>query len=100
VSFWFELDVFLAAMGGQPWEIEDYVRWSQSRQAEKLAFAIKTFKARFPACGGLILWMGHDSFPCPVNTSLLDFYGRPKPVCDAIRAVLHASPDDLSGQAS
>jgi len=23
--------------------------------------------------------MGHDSFPCPVNTSILDFEGNPKP---------------------
>jgi beta-mannosidase len=88
VSFWFDLDQFVAERGDEPWEIEDYVSWSQQRQGTKLAFAVKTLKARFPRCGGLILWMGHDSFPCPVNTSLLDFEGKPKPVCKSLMEVL------------
>jgi len=36
-------------------------------------------RARFPRCGGILLWMGHDSFPCPANTAIIDFWGRPKP---------------------
>ena len=24
--------------------------------------------------------MGHDSYPCPINTSIIDFDGNPKPV--------------------
>lgn len=92
VIFWFELGQFLESWGERPWGIQDYVEWSQTRQGDKLAFAIQTYKARFPACGGMILWMGHDAFPCPVNTSLLDFLGRPKPACakitEALRNVL------------
>ncbi len=84
VSFWFDLDEFLTEQGEFPWEIEDYVSWSQGRQADKLGYAIEAVKSRFPGCGGMILWMGHDAFPCPINTSILDFMGRPKPVCEVI----------------
>lgn len=90
-GWWFEMDEFLEERGDLAWEIEDYVAWSQQRQEAKLAYAVKTFKARFPACGGLLIWMGHDSFPCPVNTSLLDFDGNPKPVCAALTKVLSST---------
>ncbi|MCL6101336.1 MAG: hypothetical protein M1292_02430, partial [Bacteroidetes bacterium] len=56
-----------------------YVTWSQERQAKGLAIALKACKKRFPACGGFIIWMGHDSFPCTANTSIIDFDGNPKP---------------------
>jgi beta-mannosidase len=44
-----------------------------------LGLAIRASKARFPGIGGIILWMGHDSFPCAANTSIIDFHGKPKP---------------------
>ena len=80
VSWWIEWGDFLADHGGkEPASLEEYVAWSQGRQTEGLGIALKANKSRFPACGGFIIWMGHDSFPCPVNTSILDFEGNPKP---------------------
>ncbi len=59
--------------------LSEYVAWSQQRQAEALAYAAAASKRRFPACAGFIVWMGHDCFPCPGNTSVIDVEGNPKP---------------------
>jgi len=64
-----------------------WVQRSQARQADLLAIAARACKARFPACGGFIVWMGHDTFPCPVNLSILDFDGNVKPAGHALAAV-------------
>jgi len=66
--------------GKEPLSLEEYVAWSQERQTTGLSIALKANKSRFPECGGFIIWMGHDSYPCPVNTSIIDFDGNPKPV--------------------
>lgn len=81
VSWWIEWDDYKNDHNGQePESIGEYVQWSQARQVEGLAIALKANKSRFPECGGFIIWMGHDSYPCPVNTSIIDFDGNPKPV--------------------
>jgi beta-mannosidase len=49
--------------------------------------AVRAAKARFPRCGGSLLWCGHDCFPCAVNTSIVDFDGQPKPAALALAAV-------------
>lgn len=64
-----------------------WVDASQQRQAEWLAYAARATRTRFPACGGFIVWLGHDTFPCAVSLSLLDADGRPKPVAEAIGRV-------------
>jgi len=64
--------------------LEEFAVWSQMKQAEGLAFAVRTCKRRFPKCGGIIIWMGHDCFPCAVNLSLLDVHGDPKPAALAV----------------
>lgn len=79
VNWWVQWDEYLADKGN-PESLSDYVAWSQQRQSEGLSIAVKASKDRFPACGGFIIWMGHDCYPCMVNTSLLDFEGNPKPV--------------------
>jgi len=79
VSWWIEWDEYITS-GGNSSDINAYIKWSQERQTKGLVMALKKNKERFPACGGFIVWMGHDSFPCPVNTSLIDFDGHPKPV--------------------
>jgi beta-mannosidase len=89
-SWWLQWEPWLAH-GGDPHDLEAHVRWSQNRQAEALAHAMSSCLARFPRCGGLIVWMGHDCFPCPVNTSILDFHGHPKPAALALREVLRPS---------
>lgn len=64
-----------------------YVEQTRQEQAEALAFAARACKARFPRCGGFVVWMGHDCFPCPANTSLIDFARQPKPAWHALREV-------------
>jgi beta-mannosidase len=64
-----------------------YVELSQQLQAEALTIAASACKNRFPKCGGFLVWMGHDSFPCPANTSIIDFLQHPKPAYHALARV-------------
>lgn len=64
-----------------------FVKLSQKRQAEYLAFAAKCSKQRFPCCSGFLIWMGHDAFPCAANTSIIDFEQRPKLAYRALKNV-------------
>ena len=73
--------------GREPASLEEFVAWSQARQAEALVIAARACKGRFPRCGGFIIWMGHDSFPCTANTAIVDFDGEPKPAALALREV-------------
>jgi beta-mannosidase len=86
-SWWIEWPEFVAEMGRDPGDLPEFVAWSQQRQARALEIVARALKSRFPRCGGVIFWMGHDSFPCTANTSIIDFYGRPKPAALAIRQV-------------
>jgi len=74
------------------------VEWSQTRQANAIGQAIRSCKTRFPGIGGIILWMGHDAFPCNANTSIIDFHGQPKPAALAASEVWKTSTKDLHGQ--
>jgi beta-mannosidase len=85
-AWWIQWDDYIAA-GGNAESLDSYVAWSQQRQAEALSIAARACKSRFPRCGGIIIWMGHDTFPCPVNTSVIDFYGARKPAADALAAI-------------
>ena len=85
--WWIEWDQFIAEIGRQPESLEEYVEWSQERQKEALSIAVGACKGRFPRCGGVILWMGHDCFPCTANTSIVDFDGTPKPAAIALREI-------------
>lgn len=62
----------------------EYVEYTRAEQAEKLAVAIRETKRRFPRCGGFLIWMGHDCFPCPSNTSLIEFDHCLKPAFAAV----------------
>lgn len=73
-----------------------YVEFTRREQAEKLACAVRAKKAQFPRCGGFLIWMGHDAFPCLANTSLIEFDHRLKPAAHAIAAVFHTRPGSLS----
>lgn len=88
VNWWIEWnDYLLDHNGGAPKTLEEYVNWSQDRQREGLTIAMKSCKERFPRCGGLIIWMGHDSYPCFSNTSIIDFEGNPKPAAVALSKI-------------
>jgi beta-mannosidase len=91
-SWWIQWQDFLHERGREPGNLEEYVAWSQKRQADALAMAVGTCKRRFPQCGGVILWMGHDSFPCTANTSILDFHGSPKPAVNVVAKVFRGEP--------
>lgn len=94
LDWWNELPVFLARDPGSPVTLETYVNWSRKRQAEALRYAAASCKSRFPACGGIIIWMGHDSFPLTANTSILDYDGEYKPAALALGKVF-CGPDDF-----
>jgi len=83
-SWWIEWPVFVEEYGREPANLEEYVTWSQERQKRALSIAARASKERFPRCGGFLIWMGHDSFPCTANTSIIDFHGNPKPAALAI----------------
>jgi len=83
-AWWIEWDRFIAEHGREPQNLEEYVAWSQGRQMKALSIAVGAVKARFPKVGGIILWMGHDCFPCTANTSIVDFHGQPKPAALAV----------------
>jgi len=82
--WWVEWPRFAEENGREPNDLEEYVAWSQARQAKALSIAVKACKDRFPRCGGIILWMGHDCYPCTANTSVIDFHGEPKPAAIAV----------------
>ena len=86
-SWWIEWPVFVEQLGREPSNLEEYVAWSQERQRAALQIAAQTSKDRFPRCGGFLLWMGHDSFPCTANLSIIDFHGNLKPAGEALGRV-------------
>jgi beta-mannosidase len=85
--WWMEWARFEQEHGREPGTIEEFAGWSRDRQAAALRIAAQACKSRFPRCGGIVLWMGHDSFPCSANTSVFDYHGGPKPAVDALRQV-------------
>jgi beta-mannosidase len=87
LTWWIEVDAFKTEHGREPQNLEEYVVWSQARQAEALVAAVQSSKARFPRIGGILLWCGHDCYPCPANTSIIDFHGNPKPAALALKAI-------------
>ncbi|MDB6095167.1 MAG: ebgA 3 [Verrucomicrobia bacterium] len=86
-GFWIQGAAFQQAHGRPPRDLAEYVDWSQGLQAAALEKAARSIKGRFPKCGGIILWMGHDPFPNPANTAVLDFYGRMKPAAVALQKI-------------
>jgi beta-mannosidase len=71
-------------------DIEDFAQRSQALQAEALSIAVRACRDRFPSCGGVLIWMGHDAFPCPINTSLIDYERRPKAAYHALAEIFHS----------
>lgn len=92
LTWWIENDEFVREMGRGPETLEEYVEWSQARQTKALTISVGSCKRRFPKCGGVILWMGHDCFPCAANTSIIDFNGDPKPAALALKDIWRSLP--------
>jgi beta-mannosidase len=72
--------------------IEKYVSLSRDLQAQALGIAAQACKDRFPRCGGILIWMGHDCYPCPANTAVIEFGARPKPAYHALKEVYTKPP--------
>lgn len=87
--WWIQWPQFLKEHNREPRNIEEYVAWSHERQRNALEIAVRACKNRFPGIGGVIIWMGRDAFPCMANTSIFDFYGRPKPAALAIGEIFN-----------
>ncbi|MCK2034944.1 hypothetical protein KZC51_02235 [Microbacterium sp. SSW1-49] len=68
-------------------DLPTWVEKSQREQAAALTVAASSAMDRFPACGGFIVWMGHDSFPCAISLAVVDYEGRLKPAARALGQV-------------
>ncbi len=77
--------------------LEKYVDETQANHASTIEFAARSCRERFPRCGGILIWMGHDSFPCPLNTSIIDFDGNRKPAYHALKQIFLGSFGKSSG---
>lgn len=85
--WWIEWPAFVREEGREPASLEEFVAWSQERQARALETVASALKGKFPRCGGVIFWMGHDSYPVTANTAVIDFDGALKPAAHAIARV-------------
>lgn len=86
---WRELESELGGLAAEE-GLREYVLRTQAHQAAAYAIAAACCKARFPRCGGFIIWMGHDCFPCPANNSVIDFDRRAKPAYFALQKVFRS----------
>jgi beta-mannosidase len=92
-AWWLQWSVFREQVVRVPAgkRLAAFVKLSQKKQADFLALAARSCKERFPGCAGFLIWMGHDAFPCPANTSIIDFEGRPKPAYKTLQKVFRNS---------
>ena len=72
--------------------------WSQANQAAMISGEMKACKDRFPRCGGVLMWSGHDTFPLTINSSLIDFDGHLKPAALAVAAVWRVAAPDVQSE--
>lgn len=91
-TWWIDWQRLVAAYGREPGSLEEYIEWSQAHQARMIAAEMKECKERFPGCGGVLLWSGHDTFPLTINSTLIDFDGQYKPSALAVAEVWHRRP--------
>jgi len=85
--WWNDWDELVKAHGREPSSLEEYVGWSQEKQTARLVYAMKACKDRFPEMGGALMWGSHDTTPMPVNTTIIDFEGNPKPSAWALKKI-------------
>ena len=88
-AWWTQWSRFLKTLGDLPpdQQMSRYIEEFRQEQAQALAYAAERCKARFPRCGGFVLWMGHDCFPVPSNTAIIQFDRNPKPAYYALQKV-------------
>lgn len=86
-TWWVDWRRLVVLHGREPRDLAEYVQWSQANQALMMSREMQACKDRFPKCGGVLMWSGHDTFPLTINTSLIDFDGNLKPVAAAVAEV-------------
>lgn len=74
-TWWNDWDRLVVLHGREPADLDEYVAWSQEKQALMLGMDCAAAKRRFPGCGGWLLWSGHDTYPLCINSSLIDYDG-------------------------
>ena len=91
-SWWVQWDRLRGELAGLQERdgLGKYIELSQELQAQALRIAANACRVRFPKCGGILIWMGHDAYPCAANTALIDFEGNPKPAYFAVRDCFNA----------
>ncbi len=89
--WWVDWEQFIKEVGRQPDGLEEFVNWGQKRQSDALCFAVEACKDRFPECGGIMIWIGHDCFPSNASCSIIDFEGNPKPAAMELSKILKKS---------
>ncbi|WP_159622602.1 glycosyl hydrolase 2 galactose-binding domain-containing protein [Ruania rhizosphaerae] len=73
----------------------EWVEMSQLRQQHLLVDVVHMLRRRQKECGGVLFWLGHDTFPCAVSLALVDFHGRPKPAAVGIAQALREWREDM-----
>jgi beta-mannosidase len=91
-AWWIQQELYEAEKKEGADDLAQYVSLTQKIQAEAYAVAARACKERFPRCGGFIIWMGHDCFPCPSNNSIIDFSCIPKPAYFALKEIFEERP--------
>ena len=86
-TWWLDWERLISIHKREPQDLVEYVQWSQELQAQMLSLDVKACKERFPRCGGVLIWSGHDTFPLTINSSLIDFEGNPKPAALAVSRI-------------
>ncbi len=88
-AWWAQWNRYRDKLGDLPEDeaLAEYIRLTQKEQAEAYVIAAAACKNRFPRCGGFLVWMGHDAFPCPANNAFIDFDRNPKPAYFALKRV-------------
>ena len=75
----------------------EYIKATRRLQADALECAAHACESRFPRCGGFLIWMGHDCFPCPIGNSVLDFEAKPKLAFHALMRVFRSPQPEGKG---
>lgn len=93
-AWWVQYDRFKDRFGDVPPEewMRRYTEASSREQADALAIAARHTMARFPKCGGFMVWMGHDAYPCMVSIAVIDFYRQPRPAFLALAEIFRHRP--------
>jgi beta-mannosidase len=88
-SWWLQWERFKKEVENLPPEkaLPHYIALSQDLQAKALSIAARSCRDRFPRCGGFLIWMGHDAFPCASSIACIDYDRTPRPVCRELEKV-------------